>query len=240
MSQEIINNSDSGLVSKSKINNNFSELYQAHADASAALQAALVAGEGIIINGVPGTGVDPFEDLLAAGVGISLSYDDSNRIWTITNTGGGGGGGSGVTVREVDSNPSALVDTIVFPNGTVSIVGGTATITGLQGPQGEQGPAGATGATGPQGPAGPQGDSWQEEFETVAKNLKSYPNSRSYTGARLDSVTYTVPGGTIIKTLNYTGDKLTSVVLSGDTPSGIELTKTNTWTGDNLTGVAYS
>jgi hypothetical protein len=66
--------------------------------------------------------------------------------------------GGSLTVREVDNNPSGTVTTLVFPNGTVTIVDGVATITGLQGgtgatgatgAQGNPGPAGATGAAGP-------------------------------------------------------------------------------------------
>ena len=44
----------------------------------------------------------------------------------------------------------------------------------------------------------------------------------------------------ITKTINRTGDKITTIVLSGATPSGISLTKTFTYTGDNITGIAYS
>lgn len=43
MSQEILGNGDSGLEARVKINNNFSELYQADVEASAALLAALPA-----------------------------------------------------------------------------------------------------------------------------------------------------------------------------------------------------
>jgi hypothetical protein len=53
----------------------------------------LVPGEGIIIDGVPGSGVDPFASLLANGTGITTSYNSGTRVWTITATGGGGGGG---------------------------------------------------------------------------------------------------------------------------------------------------
>jgi hypothetical protein len=140
---------------------------------TAALQAAFVAGDGIIINGVPGSGADPFGSLLVAGTGIGVAYNTTTRAWTVSNTGGGGGGAA-------------------------------------------------------------------DSFDTVSKNLKSYPWVGSYTGDQLDSLTFTIPGGTIVKTLNYTGDKLTSVVLSGNTPSGIDLTKTLSYTGDNLTGVTYS
>lgn len=46
-------------------------------------------------------------------------------------------------------------------------------------------------------------------------------------------------GGNITKTLNYTGEKLTSIVLSGNTPNGISLTKTLSYTGDSLTNITY-
>jgi len=78
-------------------------------------------------------------------------------------------------------------------------------------------------------------------FETVNKNLSSYPATLAYTGGGdLNTITYTVPGGTIVKTLNYTAGDLTSIVLSGSTPAGISLTKTLTYTSGNLTGVTYS
>ena len=68
--------------------------------------------------------------------------------------------GGSLTVSEVDGTPSGAATQLVFPNGTVSLVSGVATITGLQGPQGPTGatgPQGATGATGSQGATGPQG-----------------------------------------------------------------------------------
>lgn len=77
-------------------------------------------------------------------------------------------------------------------------------------------------------------------FETVSKNLKAYPASMNYSDGLLTSIVYTVPDGTIIKTFGYTGGQLTSIVLSGDTPSGIDLTKTLTYTGGALTGVNYT
>jgi hypothetical protein len=95
-------------------------------------------------------------------------------------------------------------------------------------------------ATVQQGPSGPQGESFQETFETVSKNLKSYPYALNYISGKLTSIVYTLPVGSITKTLNYTSGILTSIVLSGDTPSGIDLTKTLTYSGSVLTGVAYS
>jgi hypothetical protein len=79
-----------------------------------------------------------------------------------------------------------------------------------------------------------------DTFETTSQNLKAYPFVLNYTMWVLTSIVYTVPAWTITKTLNYTGDKLTSVVLSGSTPSWIDLTKTLSYTGDSLTGVTYS
>jgi len=80
----------------------------------------------------------------------------------------------------------------------------------------------------------------RETFETLSKNLQSEPYALVYTGATLTTIVYTVLAGTIVKTLNYTGDKLTSIVFSGDTPAGIQLTKTLNYTGDNLTSITYS
>jgi len=79
-----------------------------------------------------------------------------------------------------------------------------------------------------------------EEFETVSKNLKNYPYSLVYGVDGLSTITYTTPSGNIVKTLNYTLGVLTSIVLSGSTPSGIELTKTLHYTGTDLTSVSYS
>ena len=46
-----------------------------------------------------------------------------------------------------------------------------------------------------------------DTFEKTSKNLASYPNTLTYTGSQLTSITYTTPTpGTITKTLNYTGD----------------------------------
>lgn len=77
-------------------------------------------------------------------------------------------------------------------------------------------------------------------FETVNKNLRDYPKSLTYTVGKLTSVTYTVGASTITKTLSYTGDQLTTVTLSGSTPSGINLIKTLGYSGTNLQTVTYS
>lgn len=114
---------------------------------------------------------------------------------------------------------------------------------GPEGKQGREGAPGAEGARGPMGftgPAGPSGGEDTYTFETVSKNIKAWNATLGYTGNQLTTITYTNADQTIIKTFNYTDSKLTSLVLSGDTPSGIELTKTLLYTGDLLTGVNYS
>jgi hypothetical protein len=117
---------------------------------------------------------------------------------------------------------------------------------GTQGPVGPGVPAGGTlGQALFKGPGGDYDTAWadlplQVRFETVSKNLASNPYALNYTMGVLTSIVYTVGAGTITKTLGYASGKLVSIVLSGDTPAGIQLTKTLTYTGDALTGVAYS
>ena len=84
------------------------------------------------------------------------------------------------------------------------------------------------------------GSSASDAFETVSKNLKSYPYVITYAGSDIDFITYTLPSGTIVKTFGYTLGVLTSLTLSGDTPSGINLIKTLHYTGSDLTSVSYA
>lgn len=78
-------------------------------------------------------------------------------------------------------------------------------------------------------------------YETVSKNLKDYDYDISYTGGGdIDEINYNTPSGTITKTFNYTGSDLTSIVLSGATPTGIKLTKSFTYSGGDLVAVIYS
>jgi hypothetical protein len=80
-----------------------------------------------------------------------------------------------------------------------------------------------------------------EQFETVSKNLRSYPYTLTYGVDGVDAITYDLGGGLeIVKTFNYTLGVLTSIVLSGDTPAGVDLTKTFSYTGVDLTSVSYS
>lgn len=88
---------------------------------------------------------------------------------------------------------------------------------------------------------GSGGGASAEEFETVSKNLKSYPYALAYTGNLLTTITYDLGSGLeIVKTFGYTGEQLTTITLSADTPSGIALTKTLDYTGKLLTGVSYA
>lgn len=94
-----------------------------------------------------------------------------------------------------------------------------------------------------QGPVGPQGPPGVviETFESVSKNLKSYPWVPTFTGEQLTAMTYNLgEGRTIVKTLVYTGSKLTSIILSGDIPAGINNTKIFTYIGAKIADVSYS
>lgn len=96
----------------------------------------------------------------------------------------------------------------------------------------EKGDTGATGATG----------TFADTFETVSANLAAYDPTYAYFGGNLSTVTYDLGGGdSIVKTFSYAGGNLSTIVLSGDTPAGIDLTKTFTFDGSgNLTSIAYS
>jgi hypothetical protein len=78
-------------------------------------------------------------------------------------------------------------------------------------------------------------------FESVNKNLQQWDYAISYNvDDSVDEITYTSGLNTIVKTFGYTGDKITTITLSGDTPAGIDLIKTLTYTGDKLTSIAYT
>jgi hypothetical protein len=81
---------------------------------------------------------------------------------------------------------------------------------------------------------------YKQTFETVNKNISSWDATISYSGGVVSSISYSNGVLTVVKTFNYTGADLTSIVLSGDTPAGIDLTKTLSYTSGDLTGIAYS
>lgn len=77
-----------------------------------------------------------------------------------------------------------------------------------------------------------------DSFETVSANLSAYSNTLNYdVNGDITSIVYS---NGITKTFNYTGTDITSIVLSGSTPSGISLTKTLTYTSGDVTGITYS
>jgi hypothetical protein len=88
-------------------------------------------------------------------------------------------------------------------------------------------------------PSGGEPTPAPETYETVSRNLKSYPATLSYAAGELSSISYATPGGAVVKTFNRVAGRLASIVLSGALPSGIATTKTLTYSGDTLTGVAY-
>lgn len=87
---------------------------------------------------------------------------------------------------------------------------------------------------------GPKGDSYQESFESVSKNLRSYPYTITYSDGKVSYIDYVTSSGNIRKQLIYTGENVTAIVLSGATPDNIALTKSLTYTDGNITEVSYS
>ena len=79
-----------------------------------------------------------------------------------------------------------------------------------------------------------------DSFETLSKNLKAWNAMLLYSSGVLISITYTMGAATILKTFNYSAGILTSIVLSGDVPSGVSLTKTFAYSSGNLTTIIYS
>jgi hypothetical protein len=81
----------------------------------------------------------------------------------------------------------------------------------------------------------------KQSFETVSKDLRAFPCVLNSDGDVLTSIVYDLGGGqSVTKTFNYTGDDLTSIVLSGSTPNGIHLTKTLSYIGGSLSSISYS
>ena len=77
-----------------------------------------------------------------------------------------------------------------------------------------------------------------ESFETVSANLDASDAVLNYdVGGNITDIVYS---NGITKTFNYTGEDITSIILSGSTPGGISLTKTLTYTSGDVTGIAYT
>lgn len=77
-------------------------------------------------------------------------------------------------------------------------------------------------------------------FETVSRNLKSYPYTLTYSGGSVSSIAYNTWAWIITKTITYSWGSVSSIVLSGSIPSGILTTKTFWYTSWQLTSVTYS
>lgn len=75
-------------------------------------------------------------------------------------------------------------------------------------------------------------------FETISTNLQAHDATLNYNGN--GDITSIVYSNGITKTFNYTGSDITSIVLSGATPSGISLTKTLTYTSGDVTSIEYT
>jgi len=83
--------------------------------------------------------------------------------------------------------------------------------------------------------------SLSQQFETISQNLNTWDAAYTYNGDTLEYVTYTNQGKSVVKDLVYNGSGLlTSIVLSGDTPSNIDLTKNFSYDmNEKLIGVSY-
>jgi hypothetical protein len=127
-------------------------------------------------------------------------------------------------------NGGTLTNSVVVTNTTQS----TSTTTGALVV------SGGVGVGGNLWVGGDNGNIVKTSYETVNKNLRSFPAAFNYSGTNIASIVYTTPSGSITKTFNYTGSTLTSIVLSGDTPQGIALTKTLNYTNELLSSVGYS
>lgn len=90
----------------------------------------------------------------------------------------------------------------------------------------------------PQHPIISSSSSSQSSFETVSSNLSAYDSVLNYNGNG-DIIDIVYSNG-VTKTFNYTGEDITSIVLSGATPDGIELTKTLTYTSGDVTSIDYT
>lgn len=81
------------------------------------------------------------------------------------------------------------------------------------------------------------GSGIQQSFETVSANLSAVDATFNYdVSGNITSIDYT---NGITKTFNYTGEDITSIVLSGSTPGGIDLTKTLSYVDGDVVSISY-
>lgn len=90
------------------------------------------------------------------------------------------------------------------------------------------------------GAQGPEGVSYKESFESISKNIRTWDFIVEYNLGLLTKIKYTKGSLIIDKSFNYTSGKITSIVLSGDTPSGIQLTKAIGYTSGKVSSISYT
>jgi len=76
-------------------------------------------------------------------------------------------------------------------------------------------------------------------YETITKNLNSYPYTINYSGTYISNIVYTVPGGTITKTYSYGNSLISSVALTGSVLPHV-FTKNLVYTGNSVTSATYT
>ena len=78
-------------------------------------------------------------------------------------------------------------------------------------------------------------------FESLSKNIKSYPYALVRTGSTITSIQYTTPTTDIItKTLNYTSGKISSISITGTPLANVVYTKTLAYSGADIMGASYT
>jgi len=76
-------------------------------------------------------------------------------------------------------------------------------------------------------------------FETINKNLSSYPYVVNYSGSLVANIVYNTGSSTIVKSFNYQGSTLSNIVIKGASLS-YTYTKTLSYSGLNISGASYS
>jgi hypothetical protein len=96
-----------------------------------------------------------------------------------------------------------------------------------------------TATTGAKGNPGATG-AMPLSYESISKNLNTYPYTITRTGNLISTITYTTPSGNYVKSYNYVQGVLSYVTISG-TPLGSSVyTKTLNYVSGVITSVSYS
>lgn len=77
-------------------------------------------------------------------------------------------------------------------------------------------------------------------FESLSKNISSYPFSINRTGAVITSVEYTTPSGVITKAFTYIDGQITQIDISGIPLGASTYTKTLSYVNGEIQGASYS